>query len=219
MNFNENIKKIKEELNKRYSETTNYFFNFMIENNISFTDLSEINKSIESFKDFSLIKKENSVFLSKGDVKIEITFVVKNTFKKLKRTKDEYDLESLEEGSILDIVFIRKNEYYLFSSDDKEVIIQDKEIQAVFSPTKKDWHASIFFKDDFYNKASYFEFPCKQIHYIKNQENNAFYKLIALGNSDFLPLEFYKNKAESFGSIISDVYIDDTNLIKPLINK
>ena len=126
-------------------------------------------------------------------------------------------MEKLKEGSILDITFIlENNKFYLFSGENKEIIIQTKDINASYSPTKKDWHASENFTDDFYNKVLYLENPCNQIHYIKENKDGSFYKLISLGDGDFLPLELFSDKKSNFGEIITKTKIDKkSNLIKP----
>lgn len=216
MDFEKNISKTKHRLSEKYKELTKFFFKFMIDNNITFNNLNEIKKDTKIFKDFIVENREDSIIISKDNIFIEITFVIKNTFKKKKiNNSEDFNLEKLKEGDILDITFMKNNEYYLFLSDFKEIIIQEDDFKGVYSPIKKDWHASISINDDFYEKALIFEEPCKQIHYIKYNKDGSFYKLIELEDNKFMDLEYYENKKTVHYETIYNTELTNNKLKKP----
>lgn len=219
MNFKEKLDSVKKDLNDKYSEISSSFFMFLLENNISIRELREIDFNIEVFHDFTIEKKQNSLLLKKNREIIEISFAFKNTFKKIKKNKVEYDLKSIKEGSVIDIIFIKNGIYYSFLGENKEMVIQSKIINAVYSPSKKDWHALIDFKSEFYNQILIFELPMPQIHYIRKNKDNSFYKVISINDNDFFEVEYYKTKEISHPEIINEVFLCKEGILTPRKDK
>lgn len=185
--FEKNIKEVKSFLDCEYNKYSEIFFMFLLKNNITIGMLKNLKKETNSFLDFKITKKENSILLKKDSYIIEISYAPKNSFKITEINKESYHKESLKKDSVINIVLIFKNRIFNLISEEKELFFRNKEYSYIYSPNKKNWNYK-----EFLNKKEFIiilENPIKQIHRVQIKENNIGLQRTYLSDTEILPEE------------------------------
>ena len=185
--FEKNIKEVKSFLDLEYKKYSELFFMFLLKNNITIGMLKNLKKETNSFLDFKIIKKENSILLEKDNYIIEVSYAPKNSFKITEINKENYHKESLKEGSIINIIIMFENKIFNLISNEKELFFKNKKYNYIYSPNKKNWNYKEFLSEKEF--VIILESPVKQIHRVKIKENNIGLQKTYLSDTEILPEE------------------------------
>lgn len=211
-NFDKEKENIEKYLLKEYQDLMSSFITFMFENEITIEELKKIKIETKTYKDFKLTKKYSSILLEKENHKIELNYAPENTYKNIK-TEKENKLTPIEKNSMIDICYINNNRTLLYSSNKKEMHL-DKEIKALYSPTEENWTVTKNVKDNFYDKYIYINHPQPQFHFIKENKNDSFYKIIYISDKENFGIEYFENKKSAFGKLMKSNCISDNGLLR-----